>query len=244
MKTNITMKSTDRNLFGVTIRQETKTQFFSLTDLQEAYTVARFKNGWSDRRINEIFSTNASAERVYYILKEQGFIKTDFPAFMKEVESSSLVKVMKSCGAYKTVGARQNKQTMCNPYIWVMIALELNPEIYAKVEMWLTDRLILNRIEAGDNYKELCRAISSFPKEQRDYAAAAKGINHIIFNAHATQKRDTASAEQLKEMDDLQKSLAFSIDMGYIKTMDELKSTITHLWQKKWGQRIMIPDFL
>lgn len=36
MKTNIVLKSTDRNLFGVTVRQETKTQFLSVTDLQEA----------------------------------------------------------------------------------------------------------------------------------------------------------------------------------------------------------------
>ena len=46
MKTNIVMKSEkDRELFGVVIKQETKTGFMSLTDLQEAYTHGRVLNG-------------------------------------------------------------------------------------------------------------------------------------------------------------------------------------------------------
>lgn len=237
MKTNITMKSTDRVLFGVTIRQETKTQFLSVTDLQEAYTIARVQKGWSDKRINDILSTNASAERVYYVLKEQDFIKTDFPAFMKDVEKGSLVKVMKRCGAYKTVGARANKQTMCNPYIWVMLAMELNPELYAKVVIWLTDNLIMNRIEAGDKYNALCRAISKF--KDVDYRKVAKGINYIVFNVHETQIRDTATAEQLKEIDDLQKALAFAVDMGYIKSMSDLMEELRRIWKKKWGDKFL-----
>lgn len=238
MKTNITMRSTDRNLFGVTIRQETKTQFLSVTDLQEAYTRARVQNGWSDRRVADILSTNSSAERVYYILHEQGFIKTDFSAFMKSVEKESLVKIMKQAGAYKTCGARTNKQTMCNPYIWVMLAMELNPALYAKVVMWLTDNLIINRIEAGDKYNALCRAISKFPDV--DYRSVAKGINYIVFNEHETMIRNTATAEQLKEIDDLQKSLAFAVDMGYIKSMEALMEELRKLWQKKWGNKFTL----
>lgn len=240
MKTNITMKSTDRNLFGVTIRQETKTQFLSVTDLQEAYTHARIQNGWSERRIERILSTNDAAERIYFILKEQGLIDAPFGVFMKEVTDSSLVKVMKKYKAYKTVGARMSKQTMCNPYIWMMIALEMSPALYAKVVMWLTDNLIINRIEAGDKYNALCRAISKFPDV--DYRSVAKGINYIVFNVHETQIRDTATAEQLKDIDDLQKSLAFAVDMGYIKSMSELMNELRKLWQKKWGSKFALSD--
>lgn len=240
METNITMKSTDRDLFGVTIRQETKTQFLSVTDLQEAYTRARIQNGWGERRVERILSTNDAAERIYYILKEQGLTDAPFGAFMKQVSDMSLVKVMKKYGAYKTVGARHNKQTMCNPYIWLMIALEMNPELYAKVVMWLTDNLIINRIEAGDKYNALCRAISKF--SDVDYRSVAKGINYIVFNVHETQIRDTATAEQLKEIDDLQKSLAFAVEMGYIKSMSNLMDELRKLWQKKWGSKFQIGE--
>ena len=45
MKTNVTMISEkDRNLFGVTIRQETQNGFLCLTDLQEAYVHTRVEN--------------------------------------------------------------------------------------------------------------------------------------------------------------------------------------------------------
>lgn len=238
MKTNVTMKSTDRNLFSVTIRQETKTQFLSVTDLQEAYTHARVQNGWAQKNLNEILSTPAMAERIYFVLTEAENIKIDFSTFMDDVKKTSVVKALKRYGLYKTVGARQNKQTMCNPYIWMMLAMELNPRIYAKVIVWLADNLIINRIEAGDKYNALCRAISKF--SDVDYRAVAKGINYIVFNEHETMIRNTATAEQLKEIDDLQKSLAFAVDMGYIKSMAALMEELRKLWQKKWGSKFSL----
>lgn len=234
MKTKVVMKSSDRNLFGVTIRQDTN-QFLSVTDLQEAYTQARVKNGWADRRIADILTYTPSIERVYYILKEQELIKTPLPDFMEEVKSTSLVKVMKKYGAYKTIGARHDKQVICNPYIWVMLALELNPEIYAKVIVWLTDNLIINRIEAGDRYNDLCRACSKF--SDVDYRSIAKGLNYIVFNVHETMIRNKANQDQLKELDDLQKKLAFAVDMGYINSMDALLNEMRKLWRNKWVQK-------
>lgn len=234
MISNVVLKSKDRVLFGITIKQDTKNEFLSLTDLQEAYTVARIKKGWSDRRINDILSTNISSERVYYILKERNFIETGLNAFMKEVEKESLVKVMKKYGAYKTVGRAGNRTTMCEKYIWVMLALELNPEIYAKVVCWLADNLIINRIEAGDKYNDLCRACSKF--KDVDYRLIAKGLNYIVFNIHETLLRNKATQEELKELDDLQRSLAFSVDMGYIKSFEDLHNTMKKLWYNKWSK--------
>ena len=235
MISNVVLKSKDRVLFGITIKQDTKNEFLSLTDLQEAYTIARVKKGWSDRRINDILSTNISSERVYYILKERNFIETGLNVFMEEVEKQSLVKVMKKYGAYKTVGRGENRTTMCEKYIWVMLALELNPEIYAKVVCWLADNLIINRIEAGDKYNDLCRACSKF--KDVDYRIIAKGLNYIVFNVHETLLRNKATQEELKELDDLQKSLAFSVDMGYIKSFSDLHNTMKMLWYNKWNKK-------
>ena len=189
----------------------------------------------ADRRIERILSTNDSAERIFYILEKQGLIKTHFCAFMKEVEESSLVKVMKKYGSYKTSGARENKHTSCNPYIWVLLAMELNPELYATVVMWLGDNLITNRIEAGDRYNELCRAASKF--KNVDYAQIGRALNYVIFNQHEKMLRNTATQEELKEIDDIQKSLAFAINMGYIKTFDNLISEMRKLWYQKWGDK-------
>lgn len=232
MKSNVTLKSKDRVLFGVTIRQDTKNGFLSVTDLQDAYFRARIEKGWSDRRIERILSTKDAAERIYYILEKQGIIKTQFCAFMKEVEESSIVKVLKKYGAYKTSGARDNKNTSCNPYIWVLLAMELNPELYATVVIWLGDNLITNRIEAGDKYNDLCRAASRF--KDVDYAKIGRALNYIVFNVHERMLRNTATQEELKEIDEIQKSLAFAINMGYIKTFDCLINEMRKLWGKKW----------
>ena len=64
MKTNVTMKSSDRNLFGVIIKQHTKNSFVSVTDLQNAYEKARWQYGWSDKRINDILSGQVTKERI------------------------------------------------------------------------------------------------------------------------------------------------------------------------------------
>lgn len=233
MKTNVIMISKDRDLFGVTIKQDTKTSFMSLTDLQEAYTRKRIQEGWNDKRIENILSNKESAERIYYILEKQGYmIETGFPVFMEMVEKESLIKVMKKFGAYKTVGRGENRRTMCNPYIWVLVAMELNPMLYAEVVTWLTDKLILNRIEAGDRYNALSRAASRF--KDVDYVKIAKGLNYIVFNIHESMIRNKATEAELKELEQTQGNLIWAIDMGYIKSFDELVDMMRKMYKKKW----------
>lgn len=234
MKTNVTLISKDRALYGVTIRQDTKNGFLSITDLQEAYTQERVKRGWADRRVERVLSTDDASERIYYILREQDLIKAPFSVFMDNVKKQSLVKYLKQIGVYKTFGARENKRVMCNKYLWLMIAMELNPEIYGKVIVWVGDNLITNRIEAGDRYNDLCRACANF--SDVDYRVIAKGINYIVFNQHETLLRNKATEKELKEIDDLQKSLAFAVNMGYIKSFDNLIDEMRKLWHQKWDK--------
>ena len=225
MKTNITMQSTkDRELFGVVIKQETQTGFMSLTDLQEAYTHARVLNGWRDHQVSDIMKTAQNWERIYYIMYEQCMIKTTFSGFMEYAEEHGIVKVLKECGAYKTTGRGDNKRVMCNPYIWTLVAMELNPQLYAKVVTWLTDKLILNRIEAGNFYKTLSSSLSRI--ESPDYKGIAIELNKRIFGRHETGIRNTASKEELEELTRLEDRIAFAIDRGFIKTTDEIIKAI------------------
>lgn len=225
MKTNITMESVkDRELYGVIIKQETKTGFMSLTDLQEAYTHARVLNGWKDYRITHVLESVQNHERIYYVLKELGLIKTGFTAFMEQVELLGITKVLKESGAYKTTGRGENKRVMCNPYIWVLVAMELNPQLYAKVVTWLTDKLILNRIEAGNFYKTLSSSLARI--QSPDYTRIAIELNKRIFGKHETGIRNTGSKEELEELTRLEDRVAFAIDRGYIKTNDQIIDAI------------------
>ena len=159
MESNIIMKSKDRELFGIVIKQETKTGFLSVSELQKAYEIARWQYGWSEKRVVDIMQSKDFKERVFYLLQNQGVIKVGIHTFMEMVENEGIAKVLKGLGVYKTTGARQSKVTFANPYIWILLAMELNPMIYAAVVTWLTDTLIFDRIEAGDEFRPMNNAI-------------------------------------------------------------------------------------
>jgi hypothetical protein len=223
MKTNNMLCSTDRELFGITIRQTTKEQFLSISDLQKAYETARWQYGWSERSVNWIMQTDDFKERVYYILENQGVIKESFNSFIELVNKEGIAKVLKSLGVYKTTGARESKQVMANPYIWVLLAMELNPMIYAKVVIWLTDSLIFNRIEAGDGYLPMNKSINSII-ENPNYPEIARLINLKVFKNHVAGMRNLASSKELKKIADIEQTIISAIEMGWIKNENDLNS--------------------
>lgn len=221
MKTNVILSSPDRNLFGVVVRQESKTSHLNLSDLQDAYDSVRYQYGWSDRRIETIVSKDFFKERCYYLLEKQGIIKTSFNAFIESINNKGTVAYLKELGAWKTTGARQTKTTWCNPYIWVMIAMEMNPRLYAEVVTWLTDKLILNRIEAGDFYKGLTEQLYA-KFENPNYARIAMEINKVVFGKHETGIRQIASQKELGKLTDFEKMLAYALANDFISTESDL----------------------
>ena len=227
MKTNVTMISEkDRNLFGVTIRQETQDGFLCLTDLQEAYVHARVENNWKDKRVSDILNYEQNAERIFYLLKEQEIIsdKSDLSRFYENVQEKGMTKVLKELGVYKTTGRGADKRVMCNPYIWVLVAMELNPMLYAKVVMWLTDKLLLNRIEAGDFYKSLASALYKLPNP--NYSGVSVALNKKVFGRHELGIRNKASKEELAELKRLEDNIAFAIEKGWLKTSEDVITAI------------------
>jgi len=229
------MLSPDRELFGIKIRQQSKTGHLNLADLQGAYAVARAQHGWSDRNAYDVLATVSNAERIYYVLQERDFIKSDFSEFMGSVEKQGLVKVLKSVGAYKTTGRGDTRTTWCDPYIWILIAMELNPMLYAKTVIWLTDSLLLNRIEAGNMYRGLSSAVASFAGV--DFAAIARALNLLVFGRHETGIRQLATAAELKELTALEENMAFAVRRGYIKTQLGLLEALRDVWWEKATMR-------
>lgn len=223
MKTNVVMQSEkSRELFGVIIRQNTKDSMLSLSDLQEAYIHARVLNGWAERgKIQDILAQKENTERIFYVLKEQRIINSEISEFMKMVDEKGIIKVLKEFGAYKTTGARATKTTYCNPYIWVLVAMELNPMLYAKVITWLTDKLIINRIEACDLNNNLRRAVCA-KIDNPDYAGINRALNVKIFGHHQTGMRNLASEADLQRLNKLQENIAFCIERGFLKSSDEI----------------------
>jgi hypothetical protein len=225
MITNNILSSSDRELFGVTIKQETKNNFLSVTDLQSAYNIARWQHGWSDRRVNDLLVNKPMQERLFYVLENQGFIKTSLNGFIELLDNQGITKTLKQLGVWKTTGARGTNQVMCNPYIWVLLAMEMNPMIYAKVIVWLTDSLIFNRIEAGDEYKPMNTAITKIINKP-DYSKYAILINKKVFGIHQLGMRNLASAKELRKIADIEKFITQSIDFNFLKNDTDITNAI------------------
>jgi hypothetical protein len=139
-----------------------------------------------------------------------------------------IAKLLKSLNVYKTTGARHTKEVMCNPYIWVLLAMELNPMIYAKVVIWLTDSLIFDRIEAGTEYRPMNDAIKKIIPNAEFYKYAM-AINERVFEKHFAGMRNLASANELKKITKIEQFITQGIDLGMIKNEAQILYTIKTL---------------
>ena len=231
MLKNVIIKSeADRNLFGVTIRQQVDTSMLSLTDLRKSYMHARVANGWLDRDLDDFVRNVSFQERVYYTLKELGFMNTTIYVFIENIKSKGFIKYMKELGVYKVKGTRADMEIYCNPYLWVMFAMELNPEIYAKVIIWLTDDLLFNRLEACSNYKEMNHQIKDKLKLKDDeylpYIEVASLINTKVFGKHINGIRNIATKEQLNLINKIEVTIADLLRIDLLKDMEDIKNLI------------------
>jgi hypothetical protein len=231
MKTKVVLKSSDRDLFGVVIKQETQTSFLSVTDLQKAYEKARWAYGWSDRRVSDVMGSIDTKERVYYILKERDLVKAEISVFMEMVEKEGITKVLKGLGLYKTTGRGENKTVMADPYVWMLLAMELNPMLYAKVVVWMTDTLMFDRVDAGNEFLPMNAAIKSVCHAP-DYPRFARAINIKVFGEHKTAMRNLASAKELRKIADIEKFITNAIKQGWLKTEDSIAEAIQNYGAK------------
>lgn len=215
MKSNVVLNSSDRQLFGVTIRQNTKGEFLCVTDLQKAFEKGKWQHGWTGQTYNQLLLTDELAKKCYGVLLEADLVKCDMPQFMEMVKRETLVKVLKGLGVWKVTGRGENKAVMAHPYVWMSIAIELNYILYGKVIKWLTDTLIFDRVEAGTEYRPMNAAIKSM-LQNPDYTKYAKMINTKVFGHHQTGMRNMASSAQLRKIADIEKFITQGIEMGMI----------------------------
>jgi hypothetical protein len=162
---------------------------------------------------------------VYHILKERNLINLRFLQFTELVESEGLITVMKGLGVWKTTGRGENRNVVCDPYIWTLLAMELNPMLYAKVVIWLTDSLLFDRMEAGDKFKPMNGAIARL-LEKPDYPKYAREINLRVFGEHIQGMRNLACAKELRLISEIENTVTKAIEHGWVKSEDDILKLI------------------
>jgi hypothetical protein len=136
-------------------------------------------------------------------------------------------------GYLKTRG--KNGGTWMHPILFTKFAMWLNPRFEYFVIKFVNDELINFRHSAGDNFKCLTSSLNMF--NNVNYPQVAKGLNYIVFGKHEEDLRQNASIEQLKELSLVQQKLSFAIDMGYIKSFDELLNEMRRMYFHKHSIR-------
>lgn len=209
MKTNVLM---ERKMGGLIFTQRTKDSYFSATQLLSQWN-----------KIEKKSKKDKEVSRFIHLDTTQNFINELVEAEIIHTHSEG----------YHTSRANkgENAGTWMHPYLFIKFAMWLSPKFEVECIKFIHDSLIQNRKLAGTNYSLL--SSSGMKLKGYNFSEVAIAMQWIVFGAKGKNLRQTASEEQLKELYELEQKLSFAIDMGYIKTYDQLLSEMRKIWNQK-----------
>ena len=178
METQVIMK---RELFGCQISQQSKTEFFSATELVNAGNKWRLSNGYKEFNLSQYLKSNSFVE------------------FKKELESKYGNVLSSSRG--------RNSNTWVHPLLFIDIALAINPKLKIEVYEWLFDNLIRFRNDSGDSYKEMSAAIYVRFTNKRDFPNYIQRVANYIKSQLKVDDWQKATEEQLRKRDLIHNSI-------------------------------------
>ena len=119
-----------------------------------------------------------------------------------------------------------------HPYLFFKFAMWINPKFEIQVINFVYDQLIEFRHEAGDNYNILTEAVAKL--KNVNYSEIATAMQWIVFNKRGKDLRQSASQKELKEMAELEKKVAFMIDMGFVIDQTQLMLALRKIYNYKY----------
>lgn len=195
-----------RKMGSFDVTQRTKDGFFNATELLKQWN----KHSGQKKEIKEFFKLKNTNEFIQALIKEEDL----------HGEDSTYLKSRASRGV--------NAGTWMTPILFIKFSMWLNPTFEVQVIKFVYDNLIAFRHNAGDNYVGLTNAVGAF--QNVNYPQLAKALNHIVFRRHESGIRNKATEQQLNKLTEIQKKLAFAVDMGYIRSFEELLSEMRKMW--------------
>ena len=184
MKTEVLM---ERELFDGIVKQKSKTQFFSASDL------ARVGNRW--RILNKLppFDMN-------------GWLKT-------KGTREFIGELKRKYGKVVVRGKGRGAQTWVHPLLFIDMALAISPKLKIEVYEWLFDHLTEFRNVSGDSYKLMCGALYVRHRNKRTFDEYIKNVARSVRKTCGVKDWQKASEKQLKARDKLHENIAMFADM-------------------------------
>jgi hypothetical protein len=199
----ITNQNMQRNFNGNFISQRTKDSYFNATELlaiynQSAGTQKRFKDYWDN---------NSTKEFIKEVEKDVFYNGDNCPHYKNTINSSDIT-IIPNC--YETKRGKGGS-TWMHPYLFIDFSMWLSPNYKLQIIKWVYDNLIDFRNQAGDHYKEMCKALcdnyESLYKEKPNYLIYIKEanfLNNLVYNEIKGGKRNVLSEKELNLMNQLQ----------------------------------------
>lgn len=132
----------------------------------------------------------------------------------------------------------KNGGTWMHPLLFLDFAMWINPRFKVKVLKFVQDEMIKFRNLAGDAYPQMCKAIHSIMPEssfKERIVGIAKSLNVIVYGKHEQQMRNkVGDASKIKELYELQLQIAQFINLGLVKSYEQLKEVLTKLYYQKY----------
>lgn len=130
-----------------------------------------------------------------------------------------------------TSSGKTKDEIWMHPYLFIDFAMWINPKFKLSVIKFVYDQLIQERKLAGDNY--LMLSSSGVKLKGYNFSEVAKAIQWIVYGKTGKGLRQTATEEQLKELNEIQIKFSFAIDMGYIKSYSQLVEEMREMYRIK-----------
>lgn len=199
METSVVMK---RELFECEIRQDSKTSFFNLNDLEIAGNYYRKNDKKSLFSLNSWINSNPTKE------------------FIEELERQFGEVVKTKKGRYGG--------TWAHPFLFIDMALAIDPKLKIEAYKFLVDELLRFRNSSGDSYKKMCGALYDNCSNKSTFPSLIKSTAMTIQEYCGVDNWQSATEEQLKLRDKIHENIALlcdvlrdnakAVELGILKT--------------------------
>jgi hypothetical protein len=176
-----------RELFGQEISQKSKSEFFSATDLVKAGNKWRIINNYELFDIKTWLARKSTKE------------------FIKDLEDQYGRSIIRAKG--------KGQHTWVHPFLFIDLALSINPKLKIEVYKWLYDSLLMYRNNSGDSYKKMCGALFVNASNKSHYHSEIKEIARKIKTELKVKDWQTATEKQLEMRDRIHENIALLCDV-------------------------------